>query len=203
MTIPISLPIDLQILLVLFEKHQLNKRALDTHTGLHPKTTQKYLESLVRQKFVHEQGDHKRGKKIFYDLTPKGQEYLIEQMIDNLNPVFAAIQKVAGIIASKPSALKQFREFLKENPPSIVTPEMSERGYSTKEEIKRDMENVERTHGPLREAYKAMRKTYLEVWGPRGSNGELLDVAIALTKEGYVYLIQVALLKTHGLGVGL
>jgi len=197
------MPTDLKILIALFEKRKLNKRSLDRYTGVHPKITQNHLKTLVKEGVVLEEGEHALGKKLFYSLTVKGEAYLHMVAVDHLNVVFKSVRRITSGIASNPDKLKQFREDLKENPPLTVTAEIMQRGYFTREEIDKHMENVERTHAPLTEAYKIMRKIYLEVWGPRKTNGELQDVAIALTKEGYIYSIPVSLLKKHGLGLGL
>jgi len=199
----LSLPIDLKILLALLERDKLSKRELDRYIRVHPKLTQNHLKRLVKEGVVREEGEHIRGKKLFYSLTSVGKEKLATQAVNYLNAAFRSIQKITNTIVPKQAELKRFRESLKDYPPLIITSKIKERGYFTKQEIDKHMEDVERIHGPLTEAYKNMRQIFLEVWGVRLDNGELQDVAIATTKEGRIYMIPVSMLKAHSLGVGL
>lgn len=196
-----STPTDLKILLTLCEKRKLNKRSLDDDTGLHPKITQNHLKKLIKEGYIHEEGREswKRGKKIFYSLTAEGKEQLITAAGELLNPTFRTIQRITEVIASKPNELERFRAFLKENPPfPQPTEEEDKIGSYFKETIDQYLEDIERIKGPLRDAFVTMFRIYLEVWGPRKPSGELQDVAVTLTKEGYVDTIPIALLKKHG-----
>lgn len=198
-----TMPTELKIMLCLFEAGKLNYRGI-SNEGISPRIVRRRLDNLMRKGFVHEEAENwKQGKQKLYSLTVKGREHFLELSTEYFNEVFRSIQSVTSEIVSKPDKLKQLRQFLRKNPPLPVTPEVRQRGYFTKEEDERFQEHREYIHGPLIESFKLMFKIYLEVWGMRKPNGELMNVVLGITKEGGVYEIPVNLLKRRGMGIGL
>ena len=197
---PKNLDVEFQILTVLSEKKPMNCKAVERATGFNDRTVRKLLKQLLRKGYlIQEERRQERGRPYYNMLTSKGKQYFSTLFVDRLNQVFRDIEHMMVVIR-KPKNFQRFREFLRVTPPPLSL-KPGESTFSA-EDLDEHMKQVELSHSPLREAFKTIFKIYLEAWG-RHPDGTVPNVVVGFTKEGYVHMIPVALLKKHGLGVGL
>lgn len=191
-----------RILSALFETEKATFRGIQDQTEISPRILGKHLKDLVSQKLIVEKGreNWKHGKKLGYNLTKRGREYFYR---GTLHDVGEALKKVHNLTKDLSNAekLSELRAFLHQ--PSILESENEElrNGTLTLEQVLERFEARSRkTRGLLTESLKAIFNIYLEM-SLRPFEGR--DLVMGITKEGYVYLMPVALLKEHGLEVGL
>jgi len=192
-----------RILSSLVEHERATFNVIQRESKISPRILKTYLEDLVGKKLIVEKGrkNWKHGKKLWYNLTEKGREYWCREPFTVVAEALKKVHNLTKDLFNNTDKLSELRAFLHQ--PSILESENEElrNGTLTLEQVLKRFEVRSReTRGVLTESLKAIFGIYLEM-SLRPFEGR--DLVMGITKEGYVYLIPVALLKTHGLAVGL
>ena len=176
-------------------------RAVQKHTQLNDRTVRKRLGLLWRNGFVTQKKTRgKRGQPIFNSLTLKGEKRCMDEAVADVKAAFRVIMELTSSLSHDSEKISELRGSL--NQPLISQSDIQ--NLPLEETLTLFSQRERQTHGLLQESLKNIFDLFLELelpWPVRQRSGK--DFVIGIRKDGCTYLIPVALLKAHGLGVGL
>lgn len=190
---------DGSILLALLKYGTMTFRNLQKTTKISPRILRRHLDGLSEKDLVFEDkpDSWKRGQKKHYTITKEGEENVVGDAFSNISSALERIRDLTTTLANDPKRLSELRELFH------LPPKPSEfENFNFEDYIERFNKESKRIHGPLRESLKAIFDIFLATeLSPHEQPKQ--GFVMGFTKEGWVYLIPIASLKKHGLGVGL
>ena len=204
--------IDQTILLTLVHG-KMNFNDLQRATCVSPRILRVHLDHLIKGKLVREKGrkGRKRGQKLWYTVTSTGEKHAAKEALEDIVSATTTMETMVNAIAEEPQKISELRKALEQQ--SLSYAEESAKKIKmmdhdpTKEEAAVLFEKGNKI-GALARSLKNLYHIYLDValsnaFRSDSRSGYKEGFVMGITKEGGIYLIPVASLKKHGLGVGL
>lgn len=204
---------DQTILLTLFQHGEMTFRALQKATSVSPRILRVHLDHLIVGKLVRERGrqGRKQGQKLWYTITSTGEKHAAKVALEDIVSATTTMETMVNAIAEEPQKISELRKALEQQSLSYAEEsakkiKMMDRN-PTMEETVALFEKGNKI-GALARSLKNLYHIYLDValsnaFRSDSRSGYKEGFVMGITKEGGIYLIPVASLKKHGLGVGL
>jgi predicted ArsR family transcriptional regulator len=194
----------------------MNFNNLQRATEVSPRILRVHLDHLIKGKLVREKGrqGRKRGQKLWYTVTSTGEKHAAKEALEDIVSATTTMETMVNAIAEEPQKISELRKALEQQ--SLSYAEESAKKIKmmdrdpTMEEVEEATALFEKGNkiGALARSLKNLYHIYLDVALPYAfrsdsRSGYKEGFVIGITKKGGIYLIPVASLKKHGLGVGL
>lgn len=172
----------------------MNFNALQKATRISPRILRKHLDELIKKKLVQERGKpRKRGQKLWYVITPIGENHAIKAMKASVEDTSLIIKSLAkNVMFFKDQEKKSYlRRALKETDHAYVE---DLRAIDSSMDKTFDWYVKTSTRGLLTNSLKELYRLYLEVMESGHKEGSFMGI----TKGGAVFLISVPILENAG-----
>jgi DNA-binding MarR family transcriptional regulator len=184
---------DQRILALLFEKGQIcfQEVYLAEICG-NRNTLHKKLIELEGRGFVKKKNAKKRGRKVFFSLTEKGEDKYLHLAADELTTAFKTAEKILTQIRKDPARIEKWRERREEAFFSLEIPgdmSIDQRTHAVREHVQQHQENWDRT---ILRCLRAIHEVFLQMtFGEDLGRPNAADSLVGIKKVGDTYQVRV------------